>query len=181
MCGGFGGSGGRGCPVGSRGRSVGPDARRTTFGRESAGRGRRSGVVAACRGRESTGGPRPWTAPCSARGRLIRWRCRSWISREFKKWCADRVPERALHQVRVECEIAPRHLTIVERRAPYTEDDAKWTTLPAARLRYTTADRTRQPYRRDRNLRFHAYDLHPPSPHITELLDELDPTCIFWG
>ena len=26
-------------------------------------------------------------------------------------WCAARVPEHALHQVRVECEIAPRHLT----------------------------------------------------------------------
>ncbi|GLV12088.1 hypothetical protein MyChFU_54080 [Mycobacterium intracellulare subsp. chimaera] len=26
-------------------------------------------------------------------------------------WCAARVPEHARHQVRVECEIAPRHLT----------------------------------------------------------------------
>lgn len=99
------------------------------------------------------------------------------------RWCADRVPEQALHQVRVECQVAPRHLTVVERRAPYTEDDSEWTTLPVARLRYTMADRTWQLYWRDRNLRFHAYDLHSPSPHVVELLDELDrdPTCIFWG
>jgi hypothetical protein len=32
------------------------------------------------------------------------------------------VPEHALHQVRVECEVAARHLTIVERRAPWRED-----------------------------------------------------------
>ena len=31
-----------------------------------------------------------------------------------QRWCAARVPEHARHQVRVECEIAPRHLTIVE-------------------------------------------------------------------
>ena len=34
-----------------------------------------------------------------------------------QRWCAGRVPEHALHQVRVECEVAPRHLTIIERRA----------------------------------------------------------------
>ncbi|HTP16323.1 MAG TPA: hypothetical protein VMK13_10855 [Streptosporangiaceae bacterium] len=34
-----------------------------------------------------------------------------------QRWYAARVPEHARHQVRVECELAPRHLTIVERRA----------------------------------------------------------------
>jgi hypothetical protein len=34
-----------------------------------------------------------------------------------KRWCAARVPEHARHQVRVECETTPRHLTILERRA----------------------------------------------------------------
>ena len=39
-----------------------------------------------------------------------------------QRWCAARVPEHARHQVRVECQVAPRHLTIVERRAPWRED-----------------------------------------------------------
>lgn len=35
----------------------------------------------------------------------------------------------------------------------------------------------------DRNLKFHEYDLVDPTPHIDELIDEVerDPTCIFWG
>ena len=30
------------------------------------------------------------------------------------RWCEQRVPEHARDQVRVECDISPRHLTIVE-------------------------------------------------------------------
>jgi hypothetical protein len=38
-------------------------------------------------------------------------------------------------------------------------------------------------YWRDRNLRFHRYEQLPPSPHIDDLLQEIDrdPTAIFWG
>ena len=36
-----------------------------------------------------------------------------------RRYCADRVPERARHPVHVECDIADRHLTIVECRAPW--------------------------------------------------------------
>jgi hypothetical protein len=38
-------------------------------------------------------------------------------------------------------------------------------------------------YWRDRNLRFHIYDLLAPSPTIDDVLLEIDrdPTCIFWG
>jgi hypothetical protein len=59
-----------------------------------------------------------------------------------QRWCAARVPEPARHQVRVECQVAPRHLTIIERRAPWREDfGPEWTTFPIARLRYTAADK----------------------------------------
>ena len=101
-----------------------------------------------------------------------------------QRWCAARVPEDVRHQVRVECQIAPRHLTIVERRAPWTEDlGPDWTSFPIARLRYTIADKTWTLYWRDRNLRFHINDLHAPSNRVEDLLNELDrdPTCIFWG
>ncbi|MGH4009391.1 MAG: hypothetical protein ACRDTH_14780, partial [Pseudonocardiaceae bacterium] len=55
-----------------------------------------------------------------------------------QRWCAGRVPERARHQVRVNCDVALRHRTIVECHAPWHEDgDGEWTRFPVARLRYT--------------------------------------------
>ncbi len=101
-----------------------------------------------------------------------------------RRWCAVRVPEHARHQVRVECVAAPRHLTIVERRAPWREDlGPDWTTFPIARLRYTAADRSWTLYWRDRNLRFHRYDQLAPTRRVDDVLDEIDrdPTAIFWG
>jgi Protein of unknown function (DUF3024) len=101
-----------------------------------------------------------------------------------QRWCAARVPEHARRQVRVECEIAPGHLTIVERRAPWREDfGPEWTRVPIARPRYTAATRSWTLFWRDRNLSFRAYDLLGLSPSIEDLLAELDrgPTCIFWG
>ncbi|KAF0957432.1 DUF3024 domain-containing protein [Rhodococcus sp. T7] len=101
-----------------------------------------------------------------------------------QRWCGARVPEHARHEVRLECEIAARHLTIVERRAPWCDDvGTEWTSMPIARLRYTKATKTWSLYWRDRNLRFHTYDRLPPSPHLETLLTELDrdPTCMFWG
>jgi DUF3024 family protein len=101
-----------------------------------------------------------------------------------RRWCAARVPEHARHQVRIECDVAPRHVTVVERRAPWREDlGPDWTSFPIARLRYTVGDRSWTLYWRDRNLRFHRYDQLADSPNIDDLLDEIDrdPTAIFWG
>ena len=81
-----------------------------------------------------------------------------------------RVPEHALHQVRVECQIAPRHLTVVERRAPWREDlGPEWTTFPIARMHYKAWTL----YWRDRNLRFHVYDLLSPLACIDDALAEI--------
>lgn len=101
-----------------------------------------------------------------------------------QRWCAARVPEHARHQVRVECELAARHLTVVERREPWHEDAGpEWTSFPIARLRYTASTKTWTFYWRDRHLRFHIYDLQPSTTHVEELLAaiEQDPTGIFWG
>jgi Protein of unknown function (DUF3024) len=101
-----------------------------------------------------------------------------------QRWCAARVPEHARDQVRVECQVAPRHVTIVERRAPWREDfGSQWTSVPIARLRYSAADKSWTLYWRDRNLRFHLYDLLGPSSRVEDLLTEIDrdPTGIFWS
>ena len=101
-----------------------------------------------------------------------------------QRWCAARVPEHLRHQVRVESHPTPRHITILERRAPSQENlGPEWTSFPIARLRYTTTDKSWTLYWRDRHPRFHRYDHLAPTQHIENLLNELDhdPTCIFWG
>jgi hypothetical protein len=84
----------------------------------------------------------------------------------------------------VEVEVAERHLTIVECRAPWQPGSRSgWTRFPIARLRYTKATRLWSLYWRDRHLRFHEYDRAPATANIEELLAELDrdPTAVFWG
>ena len=84
----------------------------------------------------------------------------------------------------MEVDVAERHLTIVESRPPWRADmGAEWTRFPIARLRYTKVSRVWSLYWRDRNLKFHEYDLVPAAANVEELLGEVDrdPTGIFWG
>ena len=102
----------------------------------------------------------------------------------IRRWCEQRVPEHVRDQVRVECDVGPRSVTIVECRPPWRAGTgSEWTRFPIARLRYVKAASRWSLYWRDRHLRFHAYDRLAPSVHIDDLLQEIDrdPTAIFWG
>jgi hypothetical protein len=101
-----------------------------------------------------------------------------------RRWCDERVPPRVRDQVRVECDVAPRHLTIVECRPPRREDfGSEWIRHPVARLRYTKVSKTWTLFWVDRKLRFHVYDGVRPTSRVEVLLEEVDrdPTAIFWG
>jgi hypothetical protein len=101
-----------------------------------------------------------------------------------ERWCRARVPEHVRNEVRVEADVAERHLTIVECRPPWRADvGPEWTRFPIARLRYTQGTRLWSLYWRDRNLEFHEYNRVPASASVEELLAEVDrdPTAIFWG
>jgi Protein of unknown function (DUF3024) len=101
-----------------------------------------------------------------------------------QRWCQDRVPAHVRDEVRIEVDVAERHLTIVECRPPWRADaGSDWTRFPIARLRYRKTAGVWSLYWRDRNLRFHAYDRLLPTASIEELLAEVDrdPTAIFWG
>jgi hypothetical protein len=104
-----------------------------------------------------------------------------------RRWVDARntaLPERAIGHIRYEIDVDPRAITILECRPPWREGlGTEWTRFPVARLRYTQARREWQIYWRDRNLRFHMYDLAAPTPNIEALLAEIDAdrTGIFWG
>jgi hypothetical protein len=56
-----------------------------------------------------------------------------------RRWCDQRVPDHALDEVRMECEIGPRRLTTVELCPPWRSGlGSEWTRSPIARLRYAT-------------------------------------------
>ncbi|WP_301336945.1 DUF3024 domain-containing protein [Mycobacterium asiaticum] len=99
-----------------------------------------------------------------------------------RRWCRDRTPEHVRDRVRVEVDVGERHLTIVECRAPlFGTTGEDWIRFPVARLRYMKTRAVWSLYWRDRDARFHAYDLAPPTANIEKLLAEVDrdPTAIF--
>jgi hypothetical protein len=101
-----------------------------------------------------------------------------------EKYCANRVPEHLRHEIRVECDIAPGHLTICECHPPWHEDSGPdWTRFPIARLQFTKKTGLWTLYWRDRNLAFHRYQPLAPSRHVQDLLDHIENSGdpIFWG
>jgi hypothetical protein len=87
-------------------------------------------------------------------------------------------------RVRVEVDVAPRHLTIQECHAPWSADAGpEWMRTPVARIRYTKSRGTWSLYWQDSNLRFREYDRLEPTPRIDDVLAEIDrdPTFLFWG
>jgi len=87
-------------------------------------------------------------------------------------------------QIRIELDVTPRGVSIVECEAPWAEElGPEWQRREVARLRYLTTRRLWTLYWPDRNDKFHRYDDLDPMPTIDRLLTEveMDPTCIFWG
>lgn len=100
----------------------------------------------------------------------------------IRRWCDEQVPRHVWDQLRVEADVAERHVTIVEVRPPW-DGKGEHTRFPIARLRWTRARREWSLLWRDRNLRFHEYDRFEPTTEVQAVLDFLaeksDP--IFFG
>ncbi|WP_188782303.1 DUF3024 domain-containing protein [Nocardioides phosphati] len=98
----------------------------------------------------------------------------------IRKWCDSIWPQHLWDQAKVEPDIAPTHVTIVEVR-PDWMGGPEPTRSPIARLRYTKTTGQWAIYWRDRNLKFHEYK--QPSKNVQSLFDYIreskDP--IFFG
>lgn len=100
-----------------------------------------------------------------------------------RRWCAAAVPDRALHQVRVEFHVRGRNVTLCETRVPF-DGLGDWTHFAIAQLRYRDDTRDWALYWRDRNERWREYaEGNRQFGSMDELLAEVDddPTSIFRG
>lgn len=100
--------------------------------------------------------------------------------RQITRWCEQRIPEHARHQVRVEHSVRGSNVTIFEVRAPWREDSGtEWTRRPIAQLRHDGARWWL--YWPDRNTRWHLLQDVPAQTSPTPLLDVIDePRRAFW-
>ena len=100
----------------------------------------------------------------------------------IKKWCDSIWPKHMWGQAKVEADVAPSHVTIVEVRPDWMGGPVP-TRFPIARLRYTKTTGQWAIYWRDRNLKFHQYKRRRPTKDIQALLDYIDHggDPIFWG
>lgn len=103
--------------------------------------------------------------------------------RQIERWCAQRVPERVLDQVRVECRARGRTVTILECRAPWSpEGGAEWTEQKIAQLRLDEHGIWSVRWA-DRHGKWLTYPDAPVASTPPPLLAEIDrnPDGIFWG
>lgn len=100
----------------------------------------------------------------------------------IRRWATAKVPEHLWPQVKVEADVAPGHVDIVEVRPPWN-GVGEATRFPIARLRYTKSTGLWAIYWRDQNLKFHEYRRKAPSQQVQTLLDHIENSGdpIFWG
>lgn len=101
-----------------------------------------------------------------------------------RRYCEEKVPARHRDELRVECDVRGRSITMYECRPPWHPDvGPDWTRQPVAQLRYDPTDHYWRLYCADRNSRWRYYDMVEPTPKLDDLIAEIDedPTGIFWG
>ncbi|SDM22857.1 DUF3024 domain-containing protein [Allokutzneria albata] len=94
--------------------------------------------------------------------------------RQIVRWCEGRIPERALHQVRVECTVRASHVTIYEVRAPWADGPRR----AIAQLRHDGS--LWRLYGPDRNARWQPLPDVPPHSTPGPLLDVVGGEPGFW-
>lgn len=91
----------------------------------------------------------------------------------IQAWCRGQVPERLWDELRIDCDVTPRHVTIVEVRPPW-DGIGEHTRFEIARLRWVSATGRWSLYWRDRHVKFHLYARIKPTANVGRLLEYLD-------
>ena len=100
----------------------------------------------------------------------------------LEAYCERRVPLHIRDSVALQFRFRGDDVVLFEKR-PVFQRPNEWVNCNVARFRHNHSSGTWSLFHRDRNGRWHAYDLIEPSTHFETLLAEVDrdPTGIFWG
>ncbi len=101
---------------------------------------------------------------------------------KINRYCTGKVPAQYLDQMRIESSVRGNSVTIVECRAPWHESLTEWSRHNVAQIRFDADAGNWSLYWRDRNGRWHLFDLLEPGTvdQMLAAIDE-DTTAIFWG
>jgi len=103
------------------------------------------------------------------------------IESKLSKYCKNRIPEDASHNVKLIFRIDENLVTLILTR-PYFRKSSKWAERAVAQIRFDSETKEWQLYFLDRNNNWQPY-LKNPSTDFDDLLKELDraPRGVFWG
>jgi hypothetical protein len=102
------------------------------------------------------------------------------IDKLLTPYCAKRVPAPVRSKVRVGYRIDGNAVVLYEER-PAFQPPHNWQEMVVAKFIYVGTRREWRLYCQHRDLKWHAYQALPASSSFAKLLDEVDPTGIFWG
>ena len=100
----------------------------------------------------------------------------------LSRFCEERIPPHARHQVQLLYRKRGNAITLYERR-PYYLDESQHTEMPIAKFQYDPKGNHWSLKWADRNDRWHHYEDFTAVRDFKTLLDKVsaDPTRIFWG
>ncbi len=100
----------------------------------------------------------------------------------MEKYCKNRIPEHAQHQVKSKYELEKNTITLMESRVKWN-DASVWVDIPIAKMKYEVKSMTWKLYWVRANEKWVSYDGLAPQKDLQKCIDEiqLDPMCVFDG
>lgn len=100
----------------------------------------------------------------------------------LSRFCQERIPPHARHQVQLHFKKRGNTITLYERRPFFLEPD-RYSDMSIAKFAYDPKDNDWSLKYPDRNSRWHLYTECESARNLEVLIAEVDadPACVFWG
>lgn len=101
---------------------------------------------------------------------------------QIEKYCSNRIPQHAQHQVKSKYILEENTITLMESRVKW-DDETVWIDIPIAKMKYESKSMTWELYCVMANEKWVKYDDLTPQKDLQDCIDEivLDPAYVFGG